>query len=243
MPQHRRQVAVAAAIALACTTAPSRDVRDATDVRWAPDGFPAESTDLAALRAAFADTAPHHTNRKLSPLQAWRADGDGTWTPIAIDSIDPASTAAVVVGATLNCFFHESLAELSAARRVWYLFLGGRLVAYDHFDCTGDPTDMLSERFARVSPRDEETERTAITLLGRPPESDYAWSWGCPSRENYERGFAYLQSGRSADATRMLQAGDEAKKLTDRPRRTHCTEPAAKARARLAEQISEAGSN
>ena len=148
-------------------------------------------------------TVPRLRNLEVLRWQDGRWSGD-------LPSGDPAISTedGYLILAVLACFTRDSLVTRYAVRRVWYLHRAGRLIAFDHVECSPDPIVPMSFEWVRVPPGESEAlEDAALALVHALQEEEFLLS-GCPAAEYYGRGLAYVEAGRPDRAPTMLDAGD-----------------------------------
>jgi hypothetical protein len=175
-----------------------------------PDWYGEGPTPAASLHETLAMLyAPGvGGNRRLvSKLDVLRFDAgsavvlDEAQLEAALTDAGPSDYGVV---ATLTCQSKVDLEIFTNQKVAWYLFVGGKLEAWDHMDFADRCVSFDDFRPARGdAPRELERLLVAHRDARFPRSMEHV-------AEFYRKGIGYLAAGRTQDAAAMLQAGDGA---------------------------------
>jgi hypothetical protein len=166
--------------------------------------FPSADADVQQTIAAVSAPA-HGYQRTVLQLLVWRIEAS-RWTDVPVDQIAraPAPPAGdFAVAATIQCGFDDGQARFYRGAQVWYLLLGGRLVAYDHYDFV--PGCELRNSFRPAPEALAQDEHTLVARLGTCNPA-----CATSKAEFYEKGRAFAHVDRVEEARAMLRQGDAA---------------------------------
>ena len=168
----------------------------------------ADATLREVLAALHAPTAVESIDVTLSQLAIYRVDGED-WSEIRLDAIRsgtaelPADADYVVLVGWV-CSFEQGLTTRGSKNVGYYLFLGNRLAAYDHYAYRDQCRSINEFRAARgilVG-----TERQALDRVsGKGTRISLT--------QAYRRGLAYVEAGRLTEARAMLVLGERSYRL------------------------------
>ena len=176
--------------------------------------FPSNEAGVRQTIAAV--SAPvHGYQRNVLQLTVWRIDGE-RWSEVPAAEVmaaapQPASDWAVA--ATLQCQFDDGQARFLRGAQVWYLLVGDRLLAWDHYEFVRacEPRSAFRPAPESLAGR----ERTLVSRLGTCNPA-----CATSQAEFYEKGRAFARVERTEDARAMLRQGDAARDwhYDERPR-------------------------
>ena len=168
----------------------------------------ADATLREVLAALHAPTAVESIDVALSQLAIYRVDGED-WSEIRLDAIRSGTAqvpadADYVVLVGWACSFEQGLTTRGSKNVGYYLFLGDRLAAYDHYAYREQCKSINEFRAARGMLVD--TERQALDRVsGKGTRISLT--------QAYRRGLAYVEAGRLTEARAMLVLGERSYRL------------------------------
>ena len=190
------------AVALGCAANPY-DTYKAKNPDWYGEAPTVGASLHETLAGLYAPPVAAYT-RIVSKLEVLRFEG-GSPVLLSQAQLDQALAADEPgdygVIATLFCQSEVDLKRYAGEKVAWYLLVGNRLVAYDHFDFVDRCT--VSSSFRPADAGQAPLERAVIAR--RDAEFPNSMEH---TGELYMKGIAYLGAKRPDDAEAMLKAGD-----------------------------------
>jgi hypothetical protein len=182
------------------------DTYKARNPDWYGEG-PTVGASLHETLAVLHAPAVGGNRRLVSKLDVLRFDA-GAAVVLSETQLEAALADAAPsdygVMATLTCRSKVDLEIFTNQKVAWYLLVGGKLEAWDHYDFTDRCVSFDDLRPARGdAPRELELER----LLVAHRDAHFPRSMEHVA-ELYQKGIRYLAVGRTQDAAAMLEAGD-----------------------------------
>jgi len=185
---------------------------EANAVAATPEGHPMPSEGLGIAEViALAETNEQGDFSADAEVLRVAKVADKIWEDVPLRSarrgdlaLDPAAEYVVVASRECSDWTSER-DRWSDERASWFLFVGGKLAAWDHF--AFGPHCGIAESFrpVRADSPSLVTERDLLRWLEQrhPPGK-------LPVELRYERGRAFAQAGRVQEARAMLRFGDDA---------------------------------